>query len=88
MSKVFDSISICLLLGRIRDLGVPDKLLKLLTSYLTGRKYIVQYGEYSSKPYVPTSGVPQGSQPGKLTVITYINEIAILQSLHIEKFFS
>lgn len=78
MSTALVCISISLLLERIRDHGVPDKLLKLLKFYQAGREYIVQYGGYSSKPFIPISQTTQDSNLSPVTFIAYVKQIKIL----------
>ena len=59
-SKAFDSCDHNIMLKKIRDIGFGGKLLKWLSSFLSGRLQAVRIGDNLSAWRKVTSGVPQG----------------------------
>lgn len=75
-AKAFDTVSHSVLLTRLhREFGFHSNLVQLMASYLQNRKQIVVVGGYFSKPFVATSGVPQGSNLGPLLFLLFIDSI-------------
>lgn len=56
--KAFDRFDHAVLLGRLVECGMGPSLIKLFTSYLQDRKFIVRYDRYLSNKYTANSGVP------------------------------
>ena len=74
--SAFDSINHEHFFRTIHNLNFSDKAVKLLHSYLSGRCQAVigKNGDYSE--FMPnSSGVPQGSTPGSIIFLIFINSI-------------
>ena len=68
-SKGFNRIDHSRVIIRLSDWGVPGWLLKILTSYLTGRSMELKYKGAISSPQSLPGGTVQGSELGILLFI-------------------
>lgn len=80
LSKAFDLVNHTLLLKKLEQLGIRDKAINLLKSYLTDRKQFVQLknnsGVFKSEVKFSEIGVPQGGVLAPLLFIIYVNALA------------
>ena len=72
MSAAFDTISYEILLDRLEELGIADKALDLLKSYITNRTYRTLINDIQSNEFQLKYGVPQGSVLGPLLFLNYL----------------
>lgn len=75
LKKAFDTVSHHKLLQKLNNIGVTDKALKMLSSYLEKRKQAVKIGNYTSSVKHVPFGCPQGSILSPLLFLIYINNI-------------
>uniref|UniRef100_A0A914C3I3 Reverse transcriptase domain-containing protein n=1 Tax=Acrobeloides nanus TaxID=290746 RepID=A0A914C3I3_9BILA len=62
IKKAFDFVPHAKLMDSLQSLSIPTNWLKLLSSYLENRHYMIRVGEAKSRKYDITSGVPQGRE--------------------------
>ena len=74
-AKAFDTVPFHLILTKLRHFGLGGNLLKLIHSYLIGRKQFVKINRTSSTFRVFISGVPQGSVLDPLLFLVSIDNL-------------
>lgn len=75
VQKAFDSIWHNGIIHKLNALKFPIHLIKIIGSYLGGRKAFVSLSDASSRPYEIKAGVPQGSLLAPFLFNIYINDI-------------
>ena len=83
MLKAFDKIPIHELIIALKEAGIEGKLLNVITTLLSNRKFLVKVNSANSKIDEATSGVPQGSVLGPIYFIIFISKLSkILDFYH------
>ena len=71
-SKAYDKVDQTIALGKMWEMEIQGKNLKLIQHWLTNRRQRVKVGDSLSEWEEVISGIPQGSVLGPLIFILYI----------------
>jgi hypothetical protein len=77
LSKAFDIIDHSVLLHKIEQLGLRNKALQLLFSYLSDRTQCVKINNFISSLNIVKCGVPQGTVISPILFNIQLNDIQI-----------
>ena len=75
LSKAFDTIDHSILISKMKYFGINNTELDWIKCYLLNRQQYVEFDDFQSNTGTITTGVPQGSVPGPLICIIYINDL-------------
>ena len=81
LKKAFDTVSIDILLRKLKYIGIQGDLYNILKSYLTHRTQVTRIDGYDSESKYVQMGVPQGSILGPLLFLIYINDLVSATTL-------
>ena len=77
LSKAFDTLDHSILFRKFTHYGLSQTAIRWFSSYLMGRRQLVEFDGTRSALVSISAGVPQGSILGPLLFIIYMNDIHV-----------
>jgi hypothetical protein len=81
LNMAFDLVNAELLVKRLKIMGMPNDLIKLIREWLAWRSYYVQVGEESSVLFDSNTGTIQGSVLGPVLCALFVSPLFDLDDL-------
>ena len=86
LSSAFDCVRHDLLLYKMSSVGLPLYLLRIMDSFLSGRKFRVAIGFTMSESKDMTVGVPQGSVLSPTLFNVYVYDVPVSEDIELAQF--
>lgn len=84
--KAYDTVLLTGLVYKLIRLDFPASLIKLLHSYLFGRRFVVSLDGFMSREMSLSQGIPEGSVLGPRLFTVYVHDIPTLPYTQVEMF--